>query len=161
MKSIFGLVRILIDLIAFFFLLAGIILVVIGTYSLGFIASYLSSENARGLIGVTLLHAVDLFLLAVVFFVMSIGILLLFNNTDSPFPINLPQWLRVKNFTQLKVILWEAILTTLVVSIVSSLVEMKHAGKTENLSTLIVPAAVLTISLSLFFLKTGEKSNRH
>jgi uncharacterized membrane protein YqhA len=99
---------------------------------------------------------VDLFLVAIVFFVLSLGILVLFNNPDSPLPIRLPEWLRIKNFMQLKVILWEAILTTLVVAYLASLAEKEIQGEEITVQTLVVPGGIFLIALSLFFLKRGE-----
>lgn len=54
---------------------------------------------------------------------------------------------------QLKVILWEAILTTLVVSYVAVLAEKRMDQIPFNFYDLIVPSAVFLIALSLYFLK--------
>ena len=104
-----------------------------------------------------LLHAVDFFLIAIVFYVLALGITLLFHNSDVPFPIKLPDWLRIKDFLHLKIILWEAILTTMVVSYIAHLVEKKISGSETSVNDLIVPGAVLVIALSLYFVKRGEK----
>ena len=103
-----------------------------------------------------LLHTVDLFLVAIVFFVLSIGMVVLFADPDKGFPLRLPKWLHVHNFVELKIILWEAILTTLVVYYVAGLAEKKINGEEITINILILPGAVLLIALSLFFVKRGE-----
>lgn len=106
---------------------------------------------------VSLLRSVDLFLIAIVFFVFSMGVLALFNaRKEAVFPTNFPKWLEIRNFIQLKVILWEAILTTLVVSYLAGLAEQRMQGEPLQLQHLIIPSAILLIAISLFFLKKGE-----
>jgi hypothetical protein len=68
----------------------------------------------------------------------------------------MPAFLKIKNFVELKIILWEAILTTLVVAYLGYLVELRIAEKPIVLSDLTVPAAILLIAIALFFLKKGE-----
>jgi uncharacterized membrane protein YqhA len=158
MKNIYSIVRIIITVLAFLMLLSGIVLTVLGGYEFVVVFSHLSNGDAHAarMMAIDLLHAVDLFLVAIVFFVLSLGILVLFNNPDSPLPIRLPEWLRIKNFMQLKVILWEAILTTLVVAYLASLAEKEIQGEEITVQTLVVPGGIFLIALSLFFLKRGE-----
>jgi uncharacterized membrane protein YqhA len=158
MKNIFSTVRIIINVLAFQMLLSGIALTVLGGYEFTLVFSHLTNgtPHAGRVMAIDLLHAVDLFLVAIVFFVLSLGILVLFNNPDSPLPIRLPEWLRIKNFMQLKVILWEAILTTLVVAYLASLAEKEIQGEEITVQTLVVPGGIFLIALSLFFLKKGE-----
>ena len=103
-----------------------------------------------------LLKGVDMFLMAIVFFVLSIGILVLFNNEETLSVLPIPDWLRVKNFVQLKIILWEAILTTLVISSLASLVEKKSYNIQIDLEAFIVPGIILLIAISLHFMKRGD-----
>jgi uncharacterized membrane protein YqhA len=158
MKNIYSTVRIIITVLAFLMLLSGIVLTVLGGYEFVLVFSYLTNgvEHAARMMAIDLLHAVDLFLVAIVFFVLSLGILVLFNNPDSPLPIRLPEWLRIKNFMQLKIILWEAILTTLVVAYLAMLAEKEIQGEEISVQTLVVPGGIFLIALSLFFLKKGE-----
>ena len=98
-----------------------------------------------------LLQSIDLFLVAIVFFVFSLGVLILFNNKpETVLPDNLPEWLKIKDFIQLKVILWEAILTTLVISYLAGLAERKLHGSELGLQNLIVPGAILLRSACIF-----------
>ena len=64
-----------------------------------------------------------------------------------------PKWMRVKSLTELKLLLWEAILATLVVAAASGIIaalpdlEWKH---------LVLPTAILVLSVSYFLLKRTE-----
>src|SRR5215211_3391485 len=150
MKKIFSILKVVITGIALLVLLAGIALTVLGAFEMVLAFSHLQTADAHhmpALIGTGLLKAVDLFLMVIVFFVFSLGILVLFNNPEAPLPVKLPEWLRVKNFVQLKVVLWEAILTTLVVSYLVDLAEKKMYGIQINLQSLIVPGAIFLIAL--------------
>src|SRR5690349_9857452 len=127
MKGITGLLRIIIAVIAWFVFACGIVLAGIGVYEFMIVFTHLDEEahHTRSLMIIGLLHAVDLFLISIVFFVMALGFFMLFSDPESQLPVRLPEWLRIKSFTQLKIILWEAILTTLVVLWLASLVERR------------------------------------
>jgi len=159
MKRIFKLLKFVITIIAVLVAIAGIALVFIGIYKFGLAVShvtYSDKEHMTGLIATGLLKTIDMFLLAIVFFVFSLGILVLFQDSESLIPVKLPEWLRIKTFIQLKVTLWEAILTTLVVSYLAGLAEKKFANLPFDLYDLIIPGAIFLIALSLYFLKKGE-----
>lgn len=159
MKAIAEALRIIIAVIAWMVFAAGIVLAGLGIYDFIMVFVHLAEGGGHttALMAIGLLHAIDAFLVAIVFFVMALGLFVLFNYSDSALPVSLPDWLRVKNFTQLKIILWEAILTTLVVSWLASLVETKISGGAYDLRSLIIPGGILLIALSLFFLKAKEK----
>jgi len=159
MKAITGSLRIIISVIAWFVFAAGIVLTCLGIYDfiLVFVHLFKGDAHTTSLMAIGLLHAVDAFLVAIVFFVMALGFFILFNNAEAYILAKLPEWLRVKNFTQLKIILWEAILTTLVLSWLAGLVEKKISGGSHDLQSLIIPAGILLIALSLLFLKVKEK----
>ena len=159
MKSTFNALKVIITVIAGLVFVAGIVLTILGV--LEFIHSFehistTDREHFVGAMGISLLRAVDMFLIAIVFFVFSIGLLMLFSRPDEPIPIKIPEWLRVKSFIQLKLILWEAILTTLVVSYLARLVQLKIEGDKITYNSLFLPGGILLIALSLFFLKKGE-----
>ena len=159
MKNTFNALKVIITGIAGLVFVAGIILTVLGIYEFLHSFEHITTtdrEHFVGAMGVNLLQAVDLFLIAIVFFIFSLGLLMLFSRPDEPIPIKIPEWLRVKNFIQLKLILWEAILTTLVVSYLAGLVKQKMAEIPLSYENLYLPGAILLISLSLFFLKKGE-----
>ena len=98
--------------------------------------------------GIQLARSVDAFLLALVFFVFSIGVLALFlsNKGDSGLE-SVPEWMRVRNLSELKFLIWEAILVALVVASVESFVA---AGHEVTWSALILPTGTLILALGLF-----------
>jgi uncharacterized membrane protein YqhA len=158
MKLTFNSLRAVIRVIAFVVFAAGVVLTLLGVYDFFLSFTAISLANKHGVVdlAIGLLRAVDLFLIAIVFFVLSLGMLVLFNSPDSPFPLKLPEWLRVKNFMQLKIILWEAVLTSLVVAWLAGLVEQKYRSIEPNLQSLVIPGGILMLAISLYFLKKGE-----
>ena len=160
MKTLFSLLNIVILIIVVFVFAAGIFITGLGIYDFTHAFHFFNRSHEHGSVQMatlSLLKAVDLFLLAIVLFVFSFGLRVLFNNkTEQALPPNLPSWLKVKNFVELKVILWEAVLTTLVISYLAYLAELRIEGKAITFQDLTVPGAILLISVSLFFLKKGE-----
>lgn len=159
MKNAYRILKIIIGIIALLIFLAGVVLVLLGTYDFAMAFSRFGSSDKHklaGAIAIGLLAAVDLYLIAIVFFVFSLGLLVLFESPGVEIPVKIPEWLRVKNFIQLKVILWESILTTLVIGYLTSVAEKRISYKEINVHDLIIPAGILLIALSLYFLKKGE-----
>lgn len=104
--------------------------------------------------GVHIAEAVDALLFALVMLVLAIGTTTLFlaDPADEQRQ-DLPHWMRVKNLTELKLLLWEAILATLVVASATELVaHSPHLAWTN----LLLPTAVLVLSVSYFLLKRTE-----
>jgi uncharacterized membrane protein YqhA len=107
-------------------------------------------NNARP--GLELLHSLDYMFVAMVFIVLALGIAKLFlvgpKATES---MDLPTWLRIDSIAELKVLLWETILLTLVISALSELT----TGLFERLawSALVTPTAILALALSLYLVK--------
>ena len=83
---------------------------------------------------------------------LALGIAKLFLMTPSEkVSAELPVWLRIDSIGQLKVLLWETALTTLMIIALSDL----SAGLFTKLDwmALVTPAAILVLSLSLYFMK--------
>ena len=98
--------------------------------------------------GIQLARSVDAFLLAMVFFVFSIGVLALFLSDRRNSGLeSVPEWMRVRNLSELKFLIWEAILVALVVASVESFVA---AGHELTWSALILPTGTLILALGLF-----------
>ena len=158
MKNIYNALRIIIEVIAVLIFLAGIVLTGLGAYELIEPFTHLqeiSKEHLAPEIAMKLLSGIDMFLIAVVFFVFALGMMVLFVDPNKPLPVKLPEWLRLKNFIQLKVILWEAILTTLVIFFLTRLVGRSINNQQLTPYSLIIPGGILMIALSLYFLKKG------
>jgi uncharacterized membrane protein YqhA len=102
--------------------------------------------------GLELLHSLDFLFVSLVMVVLGLGIAKLFLLApDSPRHSGLPAWLRIEGIAELKVLLWETILTTLLIAALSELV----AGVFGKLdwTVLLTPVAILILALSLYFMK--------
>ena len=159
MRNTFTALRTIIRLIAILVFVAGVALTILGIVDMVMAFSHIGDtdvHNLPSMLAVGLLKGVDMFLIAIVFFVFSLGVLTIFSDPETPLPVKLPEWLRLRNFMQLKVILWEAILTTMVISFLAGLAEQRLGGQPVTLMHLVIPGCILIISMSLFFLKKGE-----
>ena len=104
--------------------------------------------------GLSILESLDVFLVALVFLLFAIGIAKLFiPDTAENLNIKIPEWLDIKNFTELKLLLWEAVLTTLVVYFISDVVKQEGHYSWE---LMIIPASIILLSLSVFILRKHE-----
>lgn len=159
MKGMYATLKLIASIIAGLIFVSGLVLTVLG--GLDFIHAFQNitdadKEHFVQLMAIDMLRAVDLFLLALVLYVFALGLLMLFSRPDQEIPIKVPEWLRIKSFTHLKLILWEAILTTLVVSYIAGLVERKINKEPLTFEVLYIPGGIFLIAVSLFFLKKGE-----
>jgi uncharacterized membrane protein YqhA len=108
--------------------------------------------NSESRPALQLLHSLDYFLVSLVLLILGLGVAKLFllapSAQRSP---HLPSWLDVQTFSDLKYLLWETILTTLLIAALPSLT----AGLFESLdwSALVMPAAILLLAFSLYFMK--------
>ncbi|MEX0635293.1 MAG: YqhA family protein [Ferruginibacter sp.] len=108
-------------------------------------------ENLRP--GMHLLEALDSFMVALVFMIFGLGIGRLFLFPDSSGE-HLPRWLQINNLKELKVLLWETILLTMVIFCVSNMI----SGNTKSWELLLFPGVILILSLSLFLMRGKEKN---
>jgi len=160
MKTLFKLLNAVILLIVIVVFAAGVFITGLGLYDFTHAFSFFSHAGEEGSVqiaAISVLKAVDLFLMAIVLFVFSVGLLSLFSSrTDAELPSGVPVWLKVKSFIELKVTLWEAILTTMVIGYLGYLVELRLQDKAFVPSDLTIPAGILLIAVSLYFLKKGD-----
>jgi uncharacterized membrane protein YqhA len=104
--------------------------------------------------GVQLARSIDAFLLAMVFFVFSIGITTLFVAPAGSAAVEaVPEWMRVKNLAELKFLIWEAILAALVVASVESFVGSHHE---LGWNALVLPLAILILAAGLYLARRSE-----
>jgi len=103
--------------------------------------------------GVHLVESLDGFLLAIVFLIFAIGFSKLFIPGQKLLRnIQIP-WLEPKSFSDLKQVLWEAVLTTLVIFFAISIVQnLDHL----EWNHLIIPGAVTLIAFGLKMLKSSH-----
>ena len=100
--------------------------------------------------GVTLFEALDRFLIAVLFYIFGVGMIKLFM-PEFFRDAELPRWLDIRDIKELKVLLWETVLVTLMVLSVTELVS-KKGELTWN--ALIMPSIIAVLSLSLFLMRS-------
>ena len=101
--------------------------------------------------GLEFLEALDVFLAVLVFMVLIIGINSLFiRHDDKDYLEMIPEWMRVKSFTELKILLIEAILVTAFVFFISAFVKNINDLSWEFMT---VPGSILLIALSLKFIR--------
>ena len=103
--------------------------------------------------GLELLHSLDFLFVSLVLMVLALGIAKLFLLGPNMEESGLPVWLRLHSISELKVLLWETVLTTLLIASLPGLV----AGLLGNLDwrVLVTPSAILVLALSLYFMKKG------
>jgi uncharacterized membrane protein YqhA len=96
--------------------------------------------------------------MAVVFIIFSIGILMLCADPSQEGKTNqLPKWMQVSSFAELKISLWEAILTALLISFVAAVVKFNQASDPGvPYALLILPVSILILALSIYFMKKGN-----
>ena len=104
--------------------------------------------------GIQIAESIDLLLFGLVVLVLAIGTASLFLSPDGNPDRRIPAWMRVSSLSELKLLLWEAILVVLVMATLTSLVT-----NLEELhwNLLVMPAAIFLLSSSLYLArKTGH-----
>lgn len=137
-----------------------ILFIVMGVYEtvhgiIGVLKGQAHSEFRPGLM---LFEALDIFLIGFLFLIFAIGFAQLFFLKPSKFmdwvDSFTPEWLKVHNFTDLKLILWDTVLTTLVFLCIGDIYTASGVYTWELLMT---PIAIFLISLSKFLIKKAKK----
>lgn len=109
--------------------------------------------------GIILFQALDVFLIGFLFLIFSLGFAQLFVSDNSKIKSLIlnwtPNWLKVESFTQLKLILWDTILTTLVVLFAGE--TFRNLDDVYDWKLLYIPVAVLLISVSKFLIIKSKK----
>jgi len=102
--------------------------------------------------GLAFLESLDMFMVALVFMVFSFGMLRIFTHYDVK-EDKLPGWMQIRTFKELKILLWETVLVTLVILSISVLIQ-----KLDNPSweLLVLPGMILILSLALFLMRKEE-----
>ncbi len=101
-----------------------------------------------------MLESIDVFLISLVFLVFSVGINILFINPDNQELLErTPKWMRVKDFSELKFLLMEAIIATLFVLLISEYIQ---AGGAVGWEFLVLPITIILLSIGLKALKWKE-----
>lgn len=107
-------------------------------------------DGIEGKPGLEIVESLDLFLVALVFLILSLGFMKLFYPEFKGLnKVNLP-WLKVDDFFQLKHITWNAILLTLLITFGTHVL---RANGPLEWTMLIIPASVVLFSVSSKMLK--------
>ena len=119
----------------------------------GYVAILGHTETARP--GLHFVESFDMFMIAFMFLIFSFGMMRIFTHyhvNDE----NLPAWLRIDSFKELKILLWETILLTLVIVTISEVIK-----KLDHLTyeVLFLPGVILLLSLSLFIVRKEDKGS--
>jgi uncharacterized membrane protein YqhA len=132
----------------FFFLITGIY-----KFVEGYVYFYLSITKGERLNpGVYIIEGLDAFMLALLFIIFAYGIYRIFilsEEENSKFP----GWMHVHSFSELKLLLWETSIVTLIVFSVTLLVE----NETQDWKQLILPAVILMLSVAYFLTVRSKK----
>jgi len=116
----------------------------------GYVAIFDSHAGERP--GLMFLESLDMFMVSVVFLVFGFGMVRIFTHYHTTGE-QLPGWLQIKDFKELKILLWETILVTLVVVSVSVAIrQIEH----PTWEVLIIPGMILLLSVSLFVMRKEE-----
>ena len=103
--------------------------------------------------GLHFVESFDTFMIAFMFLIFSLGMMRIFTHYHVK-DDKLPGWLRIDSFKELKILLWETVILTLVIVTVSDVVR-----KMDRLSwhVLLLPGVIFLLSLSLFIVRKEEK----
>jgi len=148
--------RLIAIVIAFFifinsavFTIAGIILSIKGITLI--LKGELMTESKPG---VYILESVDLFLLALVFLLFAIGIVKLFvPDAHQSIKVRNLHWLQIDTFTDLKMLLWEAVLVTLVVFFITTFV---HEQENISWTLIVLPVSILLLAIGYYIMRKAE-----
>jgi uncharacterized membrane protein YqhA len=114
----------------------------------GYFTLYTDGANSKP--GLEILESLDLFLVALVFLILSLGFMKLFYPDFKWFShISLP-WLKVEDFVQLKHLTWNAMLLTLLIIFGA---QVLRANGQLDWDLLIIPISVVLFSLAGKLLK--------
>lgn len=119
----------------------------------GFLMGQLKTAEYPGL---KLFEALELFIFSLLFIIFALGFSKLFmpkSKLSDALEGVMPDWFRKINFQQLKLILWETLLTTLIILFIGQVLK-NFQNFTWEMT--IIPISVVLISLSIFLIKKGE-----
>lgn len=143
------LIGVLFVLLNSFIFLTGSIIKSIEGYRLFFVYGFHHPEHRPG---VVILEGLDMFLISMVFFILAIGVLRIFvysHQEDG----DVPKWLQFRGFIDLKALLWESVVVTLVVFAFTQMIAKEDMSLEESIR---LPLVILILSLSLFIVKKAH-----
>ncbi|RYY10319.1 MAG: hypothetical protein EOO04_37070 [Chitinophagaceae bacterium] len=103
--------------------------------------------------GIHIADALDSFMLALFFIIFALAILKLFLPSSRFLKSYDLPWLKVDNFSELKYIMWEVLLTTMFVFFITKLILVQD---NPDWNILIFPGSILMLALAFKLLKHGN-----
>jgi uncharacterized membrane protein YqhA len=142
LRSTIGLISVILALDALLLIIRGVFLTYEAIHNL-----LMHPGMARPLL--PSLEAIDLFFMAIAFLILAMGLVQLFLS-DLPFVRRMSMsWLHIESFGQLKLLLWDTFLVTLLVSFITQLASTDTIGW----DLLVLPVAISMLALGSFLLK--------
>ena len=146
-------IRIAISVIVILVLLNSLFFIVVAVYKSVHAYILVAHGRMEEKPGVLIAESLDSFMIALFFIIFAMGISKLFlPNSNFIKGYDLP-WFKVENFSQLKYIMWEMLLTTLFVYFSSMIV---IAGSHLDWTLLIIPASILMLAVAYKFIKQSH-----
>ncbi|ULQ52671.1 YqhA family protein [Flavihumibacter fluvii] len=146
-------IRFCISIIVSLVLLNGLLFMIMGIYRSIHAYMILAHGRVEDKPGVMIAESLDSFLIALFFVIFALGIAKLFlPKTNFMNGYELP-WLNIENFSQLKYIMWEMLLTTIFVYYVSKIV---IAENQLEWTMLIFPGSILMLAVAFKLLKQSH-----
>jgi uncharacterized membrane protein YqhA len=109
-------------------------------------------KGKESLPDLNMFESLDYFLVSFVFLIFSVGLTSIFlQNTETV--SKAPGWLRITSLKDLKVLMWETVLVTMVVYALTSTIREGNQLKPD---LLIIPIIVLVLSLGLWLIRKSD-----
>lgn len=102
--------------------------------------------------GMMLAESTDSILLGLVLFILSLSIVKIFS-LPGDMDDTLPGWLKATDLKELKIMVWEALLLTMTMIFATEMFSYIHRLQEMDWQLLILPVAILVLSLGLKFIK--------
>jgi len=137
-------------------LITAIIFMGLGVYEImiGINGVFLGLMETEATPALRLFVSIDLFLIGFLFLIFALGFTQLFIPKPSKIVTLLdgvtPNWLKVETFTELKLILWDTVLTTLVLTFIGEVIRTKDG---HDWQLTIIPISILFISFAKYLIK--------
>ncbi|HQU99671.1 MAG: YqhA family protein [Bacteroidia bacterium] len=142
--------KVFVFIIAIVIFINFIIITLVGVYKTFHAVTLFFQSGLQHKPGIEIVESLDVFLVALLFLILSLSIMKLFYPENALFSsINLP-WLQINDFVQLKNLTWNAFLLTLLITFGTSVIKNSdHLDWTF----LIIPIAVLLFAISAKMLR--------
>ncbi|HEX5024319.1 MAG TPA: YqhA family protein [Agriterribacter sp.] len=145
--------KVAVIIIMFFMFLNSLFFIGIGVYKSIYAYVLIVEGRLEERPGVFIGEALDSFLISLFFIIFSMGVSKLFLPDSTLLKgVDLP-WLKIEHFSELKLIIWEMLLTTLFVYFFTIIL---LNGENMEWTMLVIPGSILLLSVAYKLLKKGH-----